>query len=75
VLASIGDKHGKTPGQVVVRWHLDNGLVVIPKSKNAQRLAENLDVLDFTLDADDLAEIATLDQGAGAGVDSDVSGH
>jgi 2,5-diketo-D-gluconate reductase A len=75
VLASVGDKHGKTPGQVVVRWHLDNGLVVIPKSKNAQRLAENLDVLDFTLDADDLAEIATLDQGAGAGVDSDVSGH
>jgi 2,5-diketo-D-gluconate reductase A len=59
----------------VVRWHLDNGLVVIPKSKNAQRLAENLDVLDFTLDADDLAEIATLDQGPGAGVDSDVSGH
>jgi 2,5-diketo-D-gluconate reductase A len=75
VLASIGDKHGRTPGQIVVRWHLDNGLVVIPKSKNAQRLAENLDVLDFALDADDLAAIATLDQGAGAGVDSDVSGH
>jgi 2,5-diketo-D-gluconate reductase A len=75
ILANVGEKYGKTPGQVVIRWHLDNGLVVIPKSKNAQRLAENLDVLDFTLDADDLAEIATLDQGAGAGVDSDVSGH
>ncbi|MFF1876828.1 aldo/keto reductase [Leifsonia sp. NPDC058230] len=75
VLATVGAKYGKTPGQVVIRWHLDNGLVVIPKSKNAERQAENLDVLDFRLDAEDQAAIATLDQGADAGVDSDVSGH
>ncbi|WP_431279053.1 aldo/keto reductase [Leifsonia poae] len=75
LLARIGAKYDKTPGQVVIRWHLDNGLVVIPKSQNAERLAQNLDVFDFALDADDLAEIATLDQGPGAGVDSDASGH
>ncbi|MFF1573496.1 aldo/keto reductase [Leifsonia sp. NPDC058292] len=75
VLARIGERYDKTPGQVVIRWHLDNDLVVIPKSKTPQRLAENLDVFDFSLDADDLAAIATLDKGPDAGVDSDVSGH
>jgi 2,5-diketo-D-gluconate reductase A len=75
VLARIGEKHEKTPGQVVLRWHLDNGLVAIPKSKSPQRLAENIDIFDFTLDADDHAAIDTLDQGPHAGVDSDRSGH
>jgi 2,5-diketo-D-gluconate reductase A len=75
VLARIAEKYGKNPGQVVIRWHLDNGLVVIPKSKTPERLAANLDVFDFALDADDLAAIATLDQGPDAGVDSDVVGH
>jgi 2,5-diketo-D-gluconate reductase A len=75
VLAAIAEKHQKTPGQIVLRWHLDNGLVAIPKSKDPQRLAENIDVFDFTLDADDHAAIDTLDQGPDAGVDSDRSGH
>lgn len=74
-LAAIGDKHGKTPGQVVLRWHVQNGLVVIPKSANPERMAENLDVFGFELDADDLAAIDRLDQGPGAGVDSDRTGH
>lgn len=75
IITRLAAKHGKTPGQVVLRWHLDLGLVAIPKSGSRARLAENLDVLDFTLDAADLAEIATLSQGADAGVDSDVTGH
>ncbi|MGY4859588.1 aldo/keto reductase [Cryobacterium sp. AP23] len=75
VITGLAEKHGKTAGQVVLRWHLDLGLVAIPKSSSATRLRENLDIFDFTLDADDLAAIATLDQGAGAGVDSDVDGH
>jgi 2,5-diketo-D-gluconate reductase A len=75
VLASIAQKHQKTPGQIVLRWHLDNGLVAIPKSKTPQRLAENIDVFDFTLDADDHSAIDALDQGPSAGVDSDHSGH
>jgi 2,5-diketo-D-gluconate reductase A len=75
VLARIGERYDKTPVQVVIRWHLDNGLVVIPKSKTPERLAQNIDVFDFSLDADDLAAIAALDLGPGAGVDSDVVGH
>lgn len=75
VLAEIGRKYDKSPGQVVLRWHLDNGLVAIPRSANPQRLAQNIDVFDFALDADDLAALDTLDQGPDAGVDSDRSGH
>ncbi|QIZ97297.1 aldo/keto reductase [Leifsonia sp. PS1209] len=75
VLTEIAEKHDKTPGQVVLRWHIQNGLVVIPKSSNAQRLAENFDVFGFELDAADLAGIDTLDEGPDAGVDSDRSGH
>ncbi|MEV8213744.1 aldo/keto reductase [Leifsonia sp. NPDC077715] len=75
VLAEIGAKHGRTPGQVVLRWHVQNGLVAIPKSRNPERMAENLAVFDFELDADDLAALDTLDEGPDAGVDSDHTGH
>jgi len=71
----VSAKHDKTRGQVVLRWHLQNGLVVIPKSSNRERLAQNFDVFDFELDADDLAALDTLDEGPDAGVDSDRSGH
>jgi len=75
VLTAIAEKHGKTTAQIALRWHVQNGLVAIPKSSNPQRLAENLAVFDFELDAADLASIATLDRGPSAGVDSDVTGH
>ena len=75
VLASIGERHGKTPGQVVLRWHVQLGLVAIPKTATASRLAENLDVFDFDLTIDDMEEIATLSEGPDAGVDSDRTGH
>jgi len=75
VITDLAEKHGKTPGQIVLRWHIELGLVAIPKSASATRLRENLDIFDFKLDADDLAAIATLDQGPGVGVDSDVDGH
>ncbi|WP_294395581.1 aldo/keto reductase [uncultured Sphingomonas sp.] len=60
-IARIADKHGKTPAQIVIRWHLDSGLSVIPKSANPHRQAENLDVFGFALDQDDMAAIAGLD--------------
>ena len=75
VLAGIGNKHGKTPGQVVLRWHVQQGLVAIPKTANPQRMRENLDVFEFELDQDDLRRLQTLDAGPDAGVDSDVQGH
>ena len=75
VLARLAEKHGRTPGQIVLRWHVQNGLVAIPKSRNPERMAENLDVFGFALDEDDLAALAGLDEGPDAGVDSDRTGH
>ena len=75
VLGRIAQKHGKTPGQIVLRWHIEQGLVAIPKTANPERMKENLDVFAFALDADDIAAIATLDGGDESGVNSDVQGH
>ena len=75
VLAAIGRKYAKTPGQVVLRWHVQQGLVAIPKTANPERMQENLDVFDFELDQEDLSKLQTLDAGPDAGVDSDVQGH
>ncbi len=74
-LAEIAGKHGKTPGQVVLRWHVQHDLVVIPKTRTPARMVDNLEIFDFALDADDLALVETLSGGPGAGVDSDHSGH
>jgi 2,5-diketo-D-gluconate reductase A len=75
VLGKIAQKHGKTPGQIVLRWHVELGLVAIPKSANPQRMKENLGIFGFALDADDITAIATLDGGDESGVNSDVQGH
>lgn len=75
VLVDIAARLDRTPAQVVVRWHVQQGLVVIPKSSDRTRLAQNLDVFSFELSAADLASIATLSQGPDAGVDSDREGH
>lgn len=65
VIARIAQKHGKTPAQVILRWHLDNGFVAIPKSATPSRIHENFAVFDFKLSSDDLAEIAALDTAGG----------
>ena len=67
VLAEIAHQHGKSVVQVVLAWHLQQGLVTIPKASAQDRLRQNLDVFDFQLTADDLAQIATLDTGARSG--------
>ena len=69
VLIEIGRKYGKTPAQAVLRWHLDLGLVVIPKSVTSSRIKENIDVFDFALDVDDMARLATLETGERFGGD------
>ena len=73
-VCDLADKYGKTPAQIVIRWHLDSGLVVIPKSVTPSRIAENFDVWDFRLDKDELGEIAKLDQGKRLGPDPDQFG-
>jgi len=60
-VAAIAEKHGRKPAQVIIRWHIENGLIVIPKSVTASRIIDNFDVFDFSLDADDMAKIAALD--------------
>lgn len=63
VLAEIAAKHGKTVGQVVLRWNIQRGVVVIPKSVHKNRMEENIAVWDFSLDGDDMKKIAALDIG------------
>lgn len=63
-LGTIEAKHGKTIAQIVLRWLIQRGIVAIPKSVRRERMAENLAVFDFELDADDFAGIAALDQQA-----------
>jgi 2,5-diketo-D-gluconate reductase A len=68
-ITETADKHGRTPAQVVLRWHLDIGAAPIPKSATPERFRSNLDVFDFELDADDLELIATLETGERTGGD------
>ena len=74
-LQAIADAHGKTLGQIVLRWNIELGLVPIPRSSNPARLAQNLAGFDFSLTSAEIAAITALDTGAEKRVDSDVDGH
>lgn len=63
VFAKLGKKYGKTPAQVILRWHTQMGFVVIPGSKNVDHIRDNLNIFDFKLTNDEMAEIAKLDKG------------
>lgn len=70
-LSSIAASHDKTPAQVMLRWHLQQGRSVIPKSTNPDRIAQNIDVFDFELNASELTAIDALDRGVRGGPDPD----
>jgi 2,5-diketo-D-gluconate reductase A len=72
VLAAIGKKYGKTTAQVILRWHIESGIIPIPKSKNPGRLRENADIFDFELTAGDKAAIAALDHNRRLGPEPDL---
>ena len=74
IIYKLAEKYGKTPAQIVIRWHLDKGLVVIPKSVTPSRIAENFDVWDFRLDKDELTDLTALDKGKRLGPDPDQFG-
>ena len=64
ILKAIGEKYSKTTAQIMLRWHIQRGVVVIPKSTHYERMAENFDVFDFALSDEDMTAIAALDRGA-----------
>jgi 2,5-diketo-D-gluconate reductase A len=74
-IVAAARKHGRTPAQIVLRWHTQLGVLPIPKSANADRRRENLDVAGFTLDDADMAAIATLNKANGRLFDGDPRTH
>ncbi|PIJ49718.1 2,5-didehydrogluconate reductase A [Erwinia sp. OLTSP20] len=69
VIKNLAKKYGKTPAQIVIRWHLDSGLVVIPKSVTPARIEENFAVFDFRLEKTEIGQITTLDSNKRLGPD------
>ena len=63
VFRKLGEKYGKSSAQVILRWHTQMGFVVIPGSRNVDHIRDNLDIMDFTLTDDEMAEIAKLNKG------------
>ena len=75
LITSIAHDHGKSSTQVVLRWHVQLGLVVIPRSSNPGRMAENIDIFDFELAEEEMSKISSLDRGESVVTDSDEFGH
>lgn len=73
-LTGLGQKYGKSPAQVILRWHVQLGNIVIPKSVTPSRIAENFDIFGFELADDDMQAIASLDAGHRTGPDPDTFG-
>ncbi|MDQ6605537.1 MAG: aldo/keto reductase [Actinomycetota bacterium] len=71
-ITQIAEAHGKTPGQVVIRWHLQLGNIVIPKSVTPERIVENFDVFDFHLTEAEMEQIKAVDAGHRTGPDPDT---
>jgi diketogulonate reductase-like aldo/keto reductase len=68
-IAELASRHQKTPAQIILRWHIEHGTSAIPKSVRPHRIAENIDVFDFTLSPDEVATIDALDTGTRGGPD------
>ena len=75
IIVSLAERYTRTPAQIVLRWHIELGLVTIPKSSSPERLRTNIDIFDFGLSAEDIEAISSLDQGEAAATDSDKAGH
>ena len=72
VLKELAEAHDRTVGQVILRWHVQLGNVIFPKSVTPERIKENYEIFDFELSDDDMARIAELDRGERLGPDPDT---
>jgi 2,5-diketo-D-gluconate reductase A len=61
IIVELSIKYNKTPAQIVLRWHFENGIIAIPKSSTTKRILENIDIFDFNLSSEDLARISSMD--------------
>lgn len=75
VITGLAERYGRTAGQIVLRWHMELGLVAIPKSGDPGRIRANIDIFDFALSPEDAIAISALDKGESAATDSDTTGH
>jgi len=73
VIANLSQKYGKTPAQVILRWHVQSGFIVIPKSAKPERIRENIALFDFELSEDDMREIEGMDREQRIGADPDTA--
>ncbi|MBQ8460636.1 aldo/keto reductase [bacterium] len=73
ILKSIGAKYNKTVSQIILRWHVEEGIIPIPKSTSMNHLKENFEIFDFSLDSDDMAKIRSIDTGRGTHNPDDLS--
>ncbi len=73
VIAQLAQNYGKTPAQVILRWHVQSGFIVIPKSVNPKRIQENIDLFDFELSDQDIHAINRMDRGQRIGADPDTA--
>lgn len=75
LIVDLAQRHARTPAQIVLRWHVELGLAPIPKSTMPDRLAQNIDIFDFSLDRSETAAIAGIDVGEHIPTDADTVGH
>ena len=73
VLKGIAEKYGKTVSQIILRWHVEEGIIPVPKSVSVQHIRENFDIFDFSLDENDLQAVRSLDTGRGSHNPDDMS--
>jgi 2,5-diketo-D-gluconate reductase A len=74
-IVNVARRYSKTPAQITSRWHVQQGLVPIPKTSKQYRLVENAEIFDFELTAEEMAAISSLDRGGKGAADSDRTGH
>lgn len=71
VILQLAERFGRTPAQIILRWHVQHGLIVIPKTVTPERIRENIDIFDFELDSSDMRMLDGLNQDQRIGADPD----